>query len=223
MDKLWSDLIDFLLATSVYRDSKSPALERLARERPELPTYARERLYSQMHDLLWGPAIEFISEPALVPYPPALRLAAVYGLADQSEIIAATASFAGSPEPTAREEAARTIAAIAKYQSSIWLLPLAVQLALDTEITVKAYAGTALAMLSRSAGTGIEMVATEQLDRLLTQDGALVPLVVMRNIAASGAIPPLIKGRIKQLSEAHPSSSVRREAVSLINTMPDTE
>ncbi len=215
-DELWVELTDFLLDPHVYRDSKTSALERLAREHPDLPQAVSERLRSKIRELLRMPPAP--PTETLTPYPSALRLAAVYGFVDQTAVVTAIAALAGSTVPVARAEAARCVAALAKRQPELWLLSLAVQLAQDSEITVKTYAGSALALLGRD-GTPFEAVAAEQLERLLNQDGVLVPLIALREIAAAGSIPRLLTGQIEQLGKTHPSRSVRSQATSLLTLL----
>ncbi|MYS87774.1 hypothetical protein [Embleya scabrispora] len=217
---LWQDLAAFMVDGRVQRMDRSPAFDRLARERPSLPGGVAGIFREHAETLLRDTSMVDVFEPgpALVPYPEALRFLVCYDLVDEMRAHASIARLAGSPDQSAREEAARTVATVAAVRTNAWLLAFALQLSHDPRAAVKAYAGRALALLA--VDHEFEPVASERLVELLREDGMLVPLLILRALDRN-RVPPTVAQEITRLVDAHPSRLVRVTAATL-STPQDT-
>lgn len=214
LSELWEPLIGFLLDTNVFRDHKNRAFERLASERPQLPHEGRLSFRSAADDLLTNTNAGFAAE-SLVPYPEALRFLACYDLMNEPEAFSCIARLAGQSDRVAREQAARTVAAVASVNNGIWVSALALQLSHDSDVNVKAHAARGLALLAVGSMDS-ETVALERLSSLLNEDGMLVPFYVTRQLQQAEQLPQQLLGEIRRLGDRHPSSMVRSEAISLV-------
>jgi len=218
--ELWIDLADFLTDPSVQRDDSSPAFERLAQENVNIPSDAKERFQVAAFALLES-RIQFL-EPALVPYPAALRFLGTYGLIDEGQSFDSTAQLAGMEDREARQEAAKTVAALSRTISSSWLLAFAIQLSHDADVEVRAHAGRALARIGGSSAS-LAKLSSSRLAALLREDGLLVPVLLLRGLAEmaeSVALPHDVLPQIELMSEDHPSRAVRRQASRLLGEGP---
>jgi hypothetical protein len=212
---LWADLAEFLTDGAVHWDDRSAAFERLAWERPPLPAAVAERFRRDAPKLVLAPAPIDLSGKGFVPYPAALRFLACCELINEFDAFEFIARLAGSAEPSAREQAARTVAAVAAVRADTWLLALATQLSHDAEVAVKAHAGRALALLA-SARVELQAVASTRLVELLGEDGVLVPLLILREFGGEFSLPESVMGEIERLQVAHPSRLVRKQAALLV-------
>ncbi|UGQ58324.1 hypothetical protein LSF60_01810 [Rhodococcus pyridinivorans] len=212
--RIWAFLTDFLLDARVQREDKSAAFDRLSQIRPILPDETAKRFSEGAASLLSESDRSFFLEEDIVPFPAALRFLACQKLISEASVFSAVAQLAGSSDSKGREEAARTVAAVAEVRSDAWLIGFAAQLSHDTEMDVKAPAGRALARLA-SVGSSLSGVANDRLLSLLDEDGLLVPLVVMKALVASD-LTSEARQKIADLSDGHPSRAVRREAQKLL-------
>lgn len=213
-DDLWDDLTAFLSDGRVARADRSPAYARLAQERPSLPPVVADQFRRTAHALLMTPDQAGIPDDQVTPYPELLRFLASLDLLDEASTSSLIAQLAGSAEVTAREQAARTVAALATRRTNPWILALAMQLSHDAEVAVKAQAGRALALLVSSDPTQ-EASISERLIELLREDGVLVPLVVLREFGPNTSLPDRVLEEIRRLSVAHPSRFVRDQTSAL--------
>ncbi|WP_326843320.1 hypothetical protein OHB33_29150 [Streptomyces sp. NBC_01558] len=207
---LWGPLSQFLTANRISRFDRSPAFERLARETPLMPPDVRMTLQGQGSDLLEGERHFSPWEETIVPYPSALRFLIAYDLIDEARIIAAVAELSGSRDLEAKREAARTLAASAARRTPS-LLPFALQMSYETDVSIRANAARFLVPLSGNDG-GLERIAAERLADLLNEDGLLIPLYVLRELTGMPHLPTNIARVVGRLAREHPSRQVRRAA-----------
>jgi len=212
--RIWAALTDFLLDIQVQREDKSAAFDRLCQVRPELPSETTRRFIEGAGSLLSEKDESFFLEEDIVPFPAALRFLACQNLISESSVFSAIARLAGSSNSRGREEASKTVAAVAEVRSDAWLIGFAAQLSHDVEMDVKAPAGRALARLA-SVESNLSATANDRLVALLDEDGLLVPLVVMKALVASDFTNEA-RQKIADLSRDHPSRAVRRQAQGLL-------
>jgi hypothetical protein len=215
VEELWSELTEFLLDPRVQRDDRTPAFERLARADIVLPQEVVVRFHAQAEQLLATSSPEMFESP-LTPYPSALRFMAAHGILDDVKIYEAIAMLMGATDPTGPREAAATVAVVAAKSPHSQLLVLALALAYDGDVDVRALAGRALAVLA-PLDDPLAVVALRRLTELLAEDGLLAPLLTLRAlIDIRGTIPTGMRRQIEELYAQHPSRSVRIEAGRLL-------
>jgi hypothetical protein len=217
-EELWPGLTDFLLDPRVPREDRSPAFERLARADLSLPADVAARLRAHAQQLLATPGPDPFEAPEapLVPYPSALRFLGAHRLLDDADVYDAVATLAGAANPAGRREAAVTVAVLAATPPRSQLLALALPLARDHDVEVRANAGRALAVLARPEEP-LAAVALRRLTELLAEDGLLAPLLVLRALAdVPGGLPAAVRRQIEELAAQHPSRLVRAEAGRLL-------
>jgi hypothetical protein len=209
--RLWDDLTDFLLDSGVSREDRAPAFERLAFSRESLPEQVRTRFRNQAGQLLSsGP--RGLLEPPINPYPAALRFLSTHRLIDDAESYDSITALSGNGNPEYRREAAATVAVLAEMVPQGDLLALALPLARDNDVEVRANAARALAFLTRPQHV-LGAVAGRRLIQLLAEDGILVPLRVLRALAnMPEGLPDAVQGAVSSLAESHPARSIRVEA-----------
>jgi hypothetical protein len=214
-DELWSELTDFMLDPAVDREDRTPAFERLARAEVSLPGEVKARFSEQAQPLLVGPSAHVLGPP-LIPYPAALRFLGAYQLMDDADVYDAIAVLAGKAAGDGRREAAATVTLLAVTAPHGELLALALPLAGDDDVEVRANAARALALLARPDET-LAAVARRRLMELLLEDGLLVPTQVLRALADLPAgLPDAVRHQVEDLASQHPARSVRAEARRLI-------
>lgn len=214
-DELWSDLADFLIDSAVHREHRSPAFERLARANVDLPPNIKERFRTHARELLGSESGDPLGTP-LTPYPEALRFLGSYGIVSDEDTYDAIAALAGSTQLHARQQASRTVAAVAATRPRPALLALALSLARDDDIEVRAHAGRALAEMA-TLPDALAAPARRRLEDLLAEDGLLAPLLLLRAIGgASPNVTEAIRSRVEDLAQQHPSRAVRAEAVRVL-------
>ena len=224
---LWRDLAGFLIDPSVSRSDKSPAFDQLAHdyERFDIPSYARERLQNSADSLLHEQPQDqrsgglFVDDPPINPYPHALRLLAVAELIDQNTVYDATTQLAANSRPTARREAARTVALLAAHGHYEQLEPLALALAGDADVQVRAHAGRSLTYFARHENHPASTIALARLVTLLNADGILTPLTVLRELTGQAPSLPVLRGLVRELASEHPARRVRIEAGRLLTKL----
>jgi hypothetical protein len=216
-DGLWPDLVDFLLDPAVQRGDRTPAFERLARAELSLPEEVAARFREHAQQLLLasaGPG-ELLEAP-LIPYPAALRLLGAHRLITDADAYDAIAMLAGVAGADGRREAAVTVSTLAAKAPRGELLALALPLARDNDVEVRANAARALALLAQSEEP-LGAVAQRRLSELLLEDGLLVPLHVLRALAdLPGGLPAAVRRQVEELADQHPARSVRAEARRLL-------
>ena len=103
-----------------------------------------------------------------------------------------------------------------KLLSGVAVLALALPLARDDDVEVRANAGRALAVLARPEEP-LAAAALRRLTELLGEDGLLAPLLVLRALAdVPDDLPAAVRRQIEELAAQHPSRSVRTEAGRLL-------
>jgi hypothetical protein len=214
--ELWIPLTEFLMDPLVAREHKSPAFERLARNRQQLPEDAALIFRENSHTLLDSHEDTRLSFDTIVPYPAALRFLSQYELISESEIFSRVAHLAGSDDSSTREQASSCLAEISKSQPSLWMLALATQLSHDASADVKANAGRSLALLESSLPQ-LSDVAARRIVELLNEDGLVVPLLLLREFRDVRELNSDVLAQINRLREEHPSRLVRVEAASLMS------
>ncbi|WP_139063669.1 hypothetical protein [Streptomyces zinciresistens] len=212
---LWDPLAQFLTSNQISRLDRSPAFERLAKEAPDMPDRIRGVFQASVTDLLESRDESLLWGDSTVPYPAALRFFIAYDLVDDARIIAALAELGGSRDLEAKREAARTIASLASYRSDGWLLPFALQMSHDSDVSIKANAARFLVRMAATPGELYEVAAKRLVDLLGNEDGLLVPLFVMRELKGLSELPRSVTDVIDQLAQEHPSGQVRRAASNL--------
>jgi hypothetical protein len=214
-DELWPDLTDFLLDPAVQRQDRTPAFERLARADFSLPGEVGVRFRQQAQQLLVSAGPTLLETP-ISPYPAALRFLGAHRLIDTADLYDALAVLAGTGDADGRREAAVTVASLAATAPRGELLALALPLASDSDVEVRANAARALALLARS-DEALATVARRRLRDLLLEDGLLVPLHILRALAdvPEGLLDP-VRGQVEDLADQHPARSVRAAARRLL-------
>lgn len=210
---LWSPLIRFLGDQRVARMGKSAGLERLAREVARIPGEYRPALVDAVLGIL-EQQHDFPLQPSeIVPYPAALRLAIALGALGRDQVLVEVCRLAGNQKAEARLDAARTLALQARQnEPPSYVVALALQLSHDTAPTVRAEAGRVLALLL-DQGQTLHGILGERLLALLSEPGALIPVLVLRGFSeAEMSLPSEILEAVGQLASQHPSYGVRLQA-----------
>ncbi|MEU9206769.1 hypothetical protein AB0D27_02125 [Streptomyces sp. NPDC048415] len=209
---VWEDLAPFLTDERVLRTDRTPAFERLARERPNMPSAVRRHFGDEAARLLRSSTYLGPWDEDLIPYPSAFRFLVSYGLLDEPSMLASMAEMSGSSTSDARRQAARSLVTLAARDATDWLLPFALQMSHDSEISIKAHAARALARITIAAGE-LSKVAVNRLVALLQdEDGLLVPFYVLRELQDLSGLPPTVMEAVRVLVGEHPSRQVREAA-----------
>ena len=223
---LWPELTDLLTDPAVRQAHKAGAFERLGRAARLAVPDAQADAFRRAAGALLRPDPDPFEPQSPSPYPPALRFLAVNRLLPDPEVMDLIAALAGSHEPVARAEAARTVAAVAAASPRPELLVLALSLAHDDDVAARSHAGRALASLS-SLSSPLAAVAERRLSDLLREDGLLAPTLLLGALAdVSGGLPPAVRKQVAALGTDHPSREVRAAAVTLLQRLiraPDEE
>lgn len=218
--ELWPELTALLTDPAVRQTHKARAFERLARAADLAVPAAHADAFQRAAGTLLRPEHDPFEPQSPSPYPPALRFFAVHRLLPDPEVMDLVAALAGSQEPTARAEAARTVAAVAAASPSADLLVLALSLAHDDDVGARSHAGRALASLS-SLSTPLAAVAERRLIDLLRQDGLLAPTRLLGALAeVSARLPRAVREQVAALSTDHPSREVRAAAAAVLQRPP---
>ncbi|MFE5960181.1 hypothetical protein [Streptomyces rubiginosohelvolus] len=213
---LWENLAPFLISQSVPRLERTPALDRLAREKPGMPEATRAMFSQNADRFLESRDSGILWDDPVAPYPAALRFLISYNLLDDAKIIAAVARLSGHTDLQARREASRTLGALTGRAAEPWLLPLALQMSHDSDISTKSHAARFLSHVATGRGD-FTAVATARLVELLTdEDGLLAPLFVLRGLEDSADLPEQVTQAISRLHHEHPSWRVRETASKLL-------
>lgn len=212
---LWEELGAYLISPATTRDETSYAFERLAHERPGMPTRWKELFNKNYEQILAKENDTFREQNPISPYPPALRFLAAYNLIDDATLFTSIAKLAGEKNARAREEAARTVSMLANLRSDTWLLAIATQLSHDHDVSTRSHAGRSLALFSTQDQEASWMVSA-RIIQLLGEDGVEVPV---RLLGALKGRPPRqaeVRRTIEQLASDHPSRLVRSAALAVV-------
>ncbi|GAA4657477.1 hypothetical protein GCM10023347_05310 [Streptomyces chumphonensis] len=212
--ELWSDLVEFLTDRSVQRSDKSGAFDRLAHGSVELPPQVSEKFRRNCRVLLSAPGDPF-EDDTIVPFPAALRFFASQRIVDEAETFSLISQLFGRVEARSREEASRTVAALAGSIMNPWLLAQAMQFSHDAEPGVRGHAARALATFS-AISPEYGKTAEVRLVEMMREEGILVPLLVLRQVQQISNIPESTKQALGDLAANHLSVLVRREAAALL-------
>lgn len=217
---LWPELTALLTDPAVRQTHKARAFERLGRAVGLTVPDAQAAAFRRAAGALLRPDRDPFQPQSPSPYPPALRFLAVHNLLPDPEVMDLIAALAGSHEPTARAEAARTVAAVAAVSPRPELLVLALSLAHDDDAAARSHAGRALASLSLLSSP-LAAVAERRLIDLLREDGLLAPTLLLGALAdLSGRLPPAVGKQVAALRTDHPSRAVRAAAATLLQRPP---
>lgn len=217
---LWPELATLLTDPAVRQAHKARAFERLGRAARLAVPDTQAAAFRRASGALLRPDRDPFEPQSPSPYPPALRFLAVHRLLPDPEVMDLIAALAGSHEPAARAEAARTVAAVAAVSPRPELLVLALSLAHDDDVAARSHAGRALASLS-SLSSPLAAVADRRLSDLLREDGLLAPTLLLGALAdVSGRLPPAVREQVAALGTDHPSREVRAAAVTLLQRPP---
>ncbi len=215
---LWDSLADFLVDPQVNRGDKAPALERLASASGPLPAAFLRQLGEASEALLSSRAVDPFT-PQVVPFPAALRFLAAHSLLPDERILAFTSRLSGSGLVGERTEAARTLSLLARLgQDSDWIVVMALQLSNDSDALVRSEAGRSLALVARNSERH-RGVVEQRLLELLSQDGLLAPLLVLRGLEAGEGpveLSPPVRRLVSHLAISHPARGVRLQARALL-------
>ncbi|MGW9565754.1 hypothetical protein [Prescottella equi] len=209
-DALWASLSSYLTDTEVPRDERSAAFDRLAREAPELPNFARSLFKEQAQTILESLDAPTFMQDSINPYSPALRFLMTHRLIDDSTSFSGIAQLAGSSNPTARENGLRSVEFASDSVRDL-SIPLALQLSYDEDVRVKAQAARVLTQFS-GRRQELTTAAERRLLELLQEDGLLIPLNVIRAIRFESISSEVVRSEIQRLSLHHPSRRIREEA-----------
>ncbi|MEU4170951.1 hypothetical protein AB0F46_29240 [Streptomyces sp. NPDC026665] len=212
---VWTPLSDFLTDPNVQRSDKSGAFDRLSSGKYRAPREVLEK-FQDNSDALLNARAEHFDGDAVIPFPAALRFLASQEILSEMAAFSLISRMFGRGAPEARIEASRTVATLAASISSLWVLSQALQFSHDSEPAVRGHAARALSIYSvRSTDFG--ETARERLTEMMTQEAILVPLLAIRQIQQDEGFPDSAKQGIGHLGLTHPSATVRREALKLLN------
>ncbi len=208
---LWPDLAAFLLNPAVQRDDKSAAFDRLAASDLSLGADVSARFESTWTDVAAASGA-FWGEP-INPYPEALRFWAAHGLLGSEVVAGHVEELAASPRAEVRVQAARTVEVISRRRAWAWLPQTAMRLSFDVDAIVRGRAGYALCVIAKRK-RNLESVPAGLLQRLLLEDGLVVPLQVLLGLEhIPTLVPPSLLATVADLAALHPSQRIRAQAV----------
>ncbi|MFE7974765.1 hypothetical protein [Streptomyces shenzhenensis] len=213
---LWENLASFLTSDSIPRIERNPAFDRLARERPALPIATRELFHPAVDRLLESPGVGLLYDDPITPYPAALRFMAAYSLVDDARVMESLARLSGHTNLQARREASRTLSCLRVRASEPWILPFALQMSHESDISIKSNATRFLAHVATNTGPFTAVASTRLVELLGKEDGLLVPLFALRELTGKAELPNDVAQAIDSLRHEHPSRRVRATASQVI-------
>ncbi len=218
VDAVWPPLATLLSDPRVNLSDKAPALERLALRDSNAPEGFVRQLGDALNDVLQARTIGPFEDKTTI-MPAALRFAIRYGLLSDERTVEILSSLFSSRRTTDRVEAARTMTLIADLRHPPdWTVILAYELSRDDEALVRAEAGRCLGLLARTT-TRLSRLVNDRMIELLSDDGLLVPLLVLRGLMSATDLPleAAVTRRIQQLSAAHLAYGVRVQARAVLD------
>ncbi|MFE2767662.1 hypothetical protein G3I20_30895 [Streptomyces sp. SID8111] len=213
---LWESLSSFLTSDAVPRIDRTPAFDRLARELPALPSATRELFRSTVDRLLESPGGSIFYDDPITPYPAALRFVAAYSLVDDARVMESLARLSGHTDLQARREASRTLSYLRVRASEPWILPFALQMSHESDISIKSNAARFLAHVATDTGPFTSVASARLVELLGKEDGLLVPLFALRELAGKSQLTNDVAQAIESLCHEHPSRQVRAAASRVI-------
>ncbi|MDQ6948567.1 MAG: hypothetical protein M3256_20480, partial [Actinomycetota bacterium] len=214
MSDLWLPLADFLLDMRVSREDKAAPLDRLAQPTASVPEEVISTVALALDELLAAVAPGPF-DSGITPFPAALRFAVSHSLLTDERLLGYLSKLCGSGDGGTRVEAARTLAFTANASDGIdWIVVMGLLLTHDSDPLVRAESGRCLAGPLRRNNQYRALLDQRLLD-MLSEDGLLVPLLVLRGLRSSGAQSRLtesLRVRISQLAATHPARGIRLQA-----------
>nr|WP_127891986.1 hypothetical protein [Streptomyces sp. S10(2018)] len=215
-DELWESLSAFLTSDAIPRIERTPAFNRLARQRPALPIATRELFLSAVDRLLENPGPSLFYDDPITPYPAALRFMAAHRLIDDARVMNSLARLSGHADLQARREASRTLSYLRVRASESWILPFALQMSHESDISIKSNAARYLAHVATDTGPFTPVASARLAELLGKEDGLLVPLFALRELSGKAQLPHDVAQAIDSLCHDHPSRRVRATASQVI-------
>lgn len=214
-ESLWPAIWRLLTNATVLRPITRAAFERLARSSVEVPPSVRRELEQRVDALL--DARQSPIERVVTPYPEVLRFLITSGVIDWDQALPFVALLAFDNASAARFEAAVTITVMLRRgMIPDWAAALAVGLSHDSDNSVQAEAGRALALLVR-AGMPIRGMAFARIAELLSAAGTRIPIFILNGVSElkGSEVSAPIRERVEALANSHPSLHVRNAAASV--------
>jgi hypothetical protein len=224
MPNLWRPLAEFLVDMRVNREDKAAPLDRLSQPLASVPQEVVGIVASALDGLLAavGPGP---FDGGITPFPAALRFAAAHSLLTAEELLGHLSKLCGSGNAGSRVEAARTLAFTADFgEDTDWIFVMGLLLTRDSDPLVRAESGRCLAGLLHRDDRHRALV-DQRLVEMLSEDGLLVPLLVLRglrSIEGQSQLAETLKVRISQLAASHPARGVRLQAQAVLEAFPDS-
>ncbi|TCI98828.1 hypothetical protein [Aeromicrobium sp. IC_218] len=216
---LWTHLVE-LIALPIPRRFKSNAIDRLAANYKTVPDDVRAYIESHRKQIRTSISDPFEGEE-VQPFPGPVRLFGMLRISSTSEEVSAVAEMLGGNE-VARTEAAKTVASFCRRgPAADWLAFAAIQLSRDTNANVRAHAGRALAELVTKTQFAQPLVK-EQLIALVSEEGMLVPLLILQSLAMSEhaqSLPSSLRDAISHAAQNHVAHGVRSQARRVLSMM----
>jgi len=214
---LWTSITDFLCDARVQREDKSSALARMVRDFDRIPSLVADSLRERTANLLNG-GPDFMDQRGPDPFPEGLRLSAVLGLLDSSEVLNQVGRLLGDARSNVRRHGVQVLldllAAAFDYP---WLSTSAMLLTQDRDTEVRATAGRALTQLMSYGEVGEDVVTTRMIS-LLEEDGYLIPNSVLVGLIDSGMpMNSRVKRKVTAIASTHIDASARSHAIQLLD------
>lgn len=137
----------------------------------------------------------------------------------QQELLASLINAANDSRSSVRLVACEAVSALSRNLSHSPLLVIALGLAHDRDVSVRAQAGYALASVTWQVDEALAQLADLRLQEHLNSDGADTPwgtLIGMRDGGSVGReFPDYLWSSVRELANSHPANAVRQAAASL--------
>jgi hypothetical protein len=223
-DEAWSELTDFLLDPAVDITEKTATLNAMAHSATDVDSATAQRLQSELAELTgWFNELGATEDELRAA---AVRLAVKLGAASPRSVLNELLRLAGSLKPSARIQAARTLARVIGLIDASAVVTLALQLTDDRDPEVRAAAARSLAVLFADASDPFSAATHERLLRLLRDPGSLVPQATVAGLYdayhAGRLPPPALVAAVSDLRD-HLSRGVRLAAETFLREIAEHE
>ncbi|WP_338767898.1 hypothetical protein V7968_02515 [Nocardia vulneris] len=212
---LIDELLKFLTDRQVDRFVRSHALEILSDPKVELPDFIVHRHRESLIALITSPGVDSMPRPNDsendAVFLPALTFAVVHELLDQDAAMRMILPSVASSDHSVRKEVAGAISTFASVQSGPLPKAIALQLSFDRKAEVRAAVVPALIVFAQPQMESSDGFRT-RLQKMLYDDGILVPLTVLRHMARVDNLVSQAKETIAEIRSNHPSRRVRESA-----------